>query len=47
MVLVLKHERVAAEAWHCERPGEVIGEGAASVAVEGLGLKGSCRGDEA
>ena len=25
----------AAEAWHCERPGEAIGEGAATAAVEG------------
>ena len=32
----------AAEAWHCERPWEAIGEGAASVANEGPGLKGSC-----
>ena len=30
----------AAEAWHCE---EAIGEGAALVAVDGLGLKGSCK----
>jgi hypothetical protein len=43
VVLVLKHE----DAWHCERPGEAIGEGAASVAVEGPGLKGSCREVEA
>ena len=34
--------RRATEAWHCERPGETIDEGAASVAVEGPGLKGSC-----
>ena len=33
--------RTAAEAWHCERPGMVTGEGAASVAVDGPGLKGS------
>ena len=32
----------AAEAWLWERPEEAIGEGAASVAVEGPGLKGSC-----
>ena len=31
----------AAEAWRCERPWKVIGEGAASVAVVGLELKGS------
>ena len=30
----------AAEVWHCERPGEAIGGGAASVAVEDPGLKG-------
>ena len=28
--------------WHQERPGEATGEGAASVTVEGPGLKGSC-----
>ena len=32
----------AAEAPHCERPWKAIGEGAASVAIEGTGLKGSC-----
>ena len=47
MVLVLKHEVVAADVWHCERPGEAIVEGAASVAVEGPGMKGSCREVEA
>ena len=47
MVLVLKLERVAADAWHCERPGEAIGTGAASVATEGPGLKRSCREVEA
>ena len=31
------------EAWHCERPGKAIGESAASVAVDGPGLKGSCK----
>ena len=31
----------AAEARHCERPWKAIGEGAASVAIEGPGLKGS------
>jgi hypothetical protein len=35
-----------AEVWHCQRPGKAIGEGAASVAVEGPGLKGSCKGIE-
>jgi hypothetical protein len=43
MVLVWKHERVAADALHCERPGEAIGEGAGSLVVEGPGRKGSCR----
>ena len=47
MVPVLKHEGAAPDAWHCERPGEAIGEGAASVAVEGPGMKGSCREVEA
>jgi hypothetical protein len=32
----------AAEARHCERPWKAIGEGAASVAINGPGLKGSC-----
>ena len=32
----------AAEAWHCERPWKAIGEGAASVAIDSPGLKGSC-----
>jgi hypothetical protein len=31
----------AAEAQHCERPWKAIGEGAASVAIDGPGLKGS------
>jgi hypothetical protein len=31
-----------AEAWHCERPWKAIGEGAASVAIDSPGLKGSC-----
>ena len=33
----------AAEAWHCERPGKAIGESEASVAVDVLGPKGSCK----
>jgi hypothetical protein len=33
--------------WHCERPRKAIGEGAASVAIECPGLKGSCKGVEA
>jgi hypothetical protein len=32
----------AAEAWHCERAWKAIGECAASVEVDGPGLKGSC-----
>ena len=33
----------AAEAQHCERPWKAISvEGAASVAIDGPGLKGSC-----
>ena len=32
----------AAEAQHCERPWKAIGEGAASVAIDGPGQKGSC-----
>ena len=31
----------AAETWHCESPGKATGESAASVAVDGPGLKGS------
>ena len=38
----MKGSRRAAEARHCERPWKAIGEGAASVAIEGPGLKGSC-----
>jgi hypothetical protein len=36
-----------AESWHCERPWKGIGEVAASVAIDGPGLKGSCKGFEA
>jgi hypothetical protein len=32
----------SAEARHCERSWKAIGEGSASVAIEGPGLKGSC-----
>jgi hypothetical protein len=32
----------AAEARHCERSWKAIDEGAASVAIDGQGLKGSC-----
>ena len=37
----------AAEARHCERPWKAIGEGAASVAIDVPGLKGSCKRVEA
>ena len=43
----MKGSRRAAEAQHCERPWKAIGEGAASVAIDGPGLKGSCKGVEA
>lgn len=49
LVLVVKDMRVlwrVAEAWHCERSGEGIGEGAASVVVEGPRLKEACREGE-
>jgi hypothetical protein len=38
----MKRSHRAAEAWHFERPWKAIGEGAASVAIDGPGLKGSC-----
>jgi hypothetical protein len=41
--VVLKHEGLAAVAWYFEKSGEATGEGTASVAVEGPGLKGSCK----
>jgi hypothetical protein len=37
----------AAETWHCERPSKAIGEGKISFAVDGPGLKGSCKEFEA
>jgi hypothetical protein len=37
----------AAEAWDCERPREATSESTASVAVDGPGLKGSCKEVEA
>jgi hypothetical protein len=37
----MKRSWRAANAWNCERSRKVIGEGAASVAVVGLELKGS------
>jgi hypothetical protein len=39
--LFSRHERRAAEAQHCERPGKTIGEDAASVAAEDPELSGS------
>ena len=39
---VMKESHRAAEAQHFERPWKAIGEGAASVAIDGPGLKGSC-----
>jgi hypothetical protein len=36
-----------AKAWHCKRSKEATGEGAVSVAVDSLGLKGSCKDFEA
>jgi hypothetical protein len=43
----MKGSHRAAEARHCERPWKVIGEGTAWVAINGPGLKGSCKGVEA
>jgi hypothetical protein len=43
----IKRSHRAAEAQHCERAWKAIGEGAASVAIDGPGLKGSCKGVEA
>jgi hypothetical protein len=39
----MKGSWIAAEAWHCERPGKATGEGVISVAVDSPGLKGSCK----
>ena len=41
-LVMCKGSRRAAEAQHCERPWKAMGEGAASVAIDGPGLKGSC-----
>jgi hypothetical protein len=38
----MKGSHRAAEAQHCERPWKAIGEGAAVVAIDGPGLRGSC-----
>jgi hypothetical protein len=35
-----------AKAQHCERPWKAIGKGAASVVIDGPGLKDSCKGVE-
>jgi hypothetical protein len=43
----MKGSHRAAETLHCERPWKAIGEGAASVAIDGPGLKGSCKGVKA
>jgi hypothetical protein len=43
----MKGSRRAVEAQHYERPWKAIGEGAASVAIDGPGLKGLCKGVEA
>lgn len=32
-----------AKIWYCERPGEAIGEGTASITTETSKLKGACR----
>jgi hypothetical protein len=37
----MKGSHRASEAQQCERPWKAIGEGAASVAIDGPGLKGS------
>jgi hypothetical protein len=50
VVLVLKDMKGswrAAEPWHCEGPWKAIGEGAALVAVDSPGLRGSCKEVEA
>jgi hypothetical protein len=38
----IKGSSRAAEAWHYERPWKAIGKGAASVSIDGPGLRGSC-----
>ena len=43
----MKGSRRAAETRHCERLWKVIDEGVASVAIDGPGLKESCKGVEA
>ena len=43
----MKGSHRAAEAGHCERPSKAIGEGEASVVIDGPRLKESCKGVEA
>ena len=43
----MKGSHRTTEAQHCERLNKAIGEGAASVAIDGPGLKESCKGVEA
>ena len=43
----MKRSWEAVEVWHCEWPGKATGKGAASVAVNGPVLKGSCKEVEA
>ena len=43
----MKMPQRAAEVWHCEKPEKATGEGTASVAVDGLGLKESWKEVEA
>jgi hypothetical protein len=43
LVRCKNHPWRVAKAWHCERPETAIGEGAASLAVDGSGLKGPCK----
>jgi hypothetical protein len=38
----VKGSHTAAEAQHCDRQWKAIGEGAASIAIDSPGLKGSC-----
>jgi hypothetical protein len=43
---VMKVSGTTAEAWCFERPWKVITKGTASIPVDNLGLKGSCKGSE-
>jgi hypothetical protein len=42
----MNRSRKAAKTQHCERPWKDMGECTASVAIDGPGLKGSCKGPE-